>query len=156
MLYTDKEALKKYNAENRIWQGIPGIEVTKGGRIFLTFYSGEKGEEIGNYVILIKSDNGKDFSEPIAAAYKDEYRCFDPCLWIDPLNRLWFTWTCAPEYTVYGVICDNPDADELKWSSVRKIGKGVMMNKPTILSNGEWMFPIALWKKGLSPTPLSD
>ena len=40
MLITDKNELKKYTTEHRIWQGIPSIEVTKGGRIFSTFYSG--------------------------------------------------------------------------------------------------------------------
>lgn len=145
MFYTDSDKLKKYTAENRLWQGIPGIEVTKKGRIFLTFFSGGIKEEIGNYVVLIKSDDGKSFSEPIAVAYEDGRRCYDPCLWIDPLNRLWFIWAYAPEHAVYGVVCDNPDADSLEWSKVKKIGNDVMINKPTVLKNGEWLFPIAVW-----------
>ena len=94
MLITDKELLKQYTTENRIWQGIPSIETTKKGRIFLTFYSGGTRENYGNYVMLIKSDDdGKTFSEPIAVAYKDaDHRCYDPVLWIDPLGRLWFIW----------------------------------------------------------------
>ena len=55
MLITDKELLKKYTTENRIWQGIPSIETTKNGRIFLTFYSGGTREQYGNYVLLIIS-----------------------------------------------------------------------------------------------------
>ena len=145
MFYTDSDKLKKYTAEKRLWQGIPGIEVTKKGRIFLTFFSGGIKEEIGNYVVLIKSDDGKSFSEPIAVAYEDGRRCYDPCLWIDPLNRLWFIWAYAPEHAVYGVVCDNPDADSLEWSKVKKIGNDVMINKPTVLKNGEWLFPIAVW-----------
>ena len=50
MLITDKKELEKYTTEKRFWQGIPGIEVTKKGRIFSTFYSGEIDEEVGNYV----------------------------------------------------------------------------------------------------------
>ena len=34
---------------------------------------------------------------------------------------------------------------------VRKIGKDIMMNKPTVLSTGEWLFPMAVWRKGLCP-----
>lgn len=129
-----------------MWQGIPGIEVTRGGRIFSTFYSGGTKEDVNNFVVLLKSDNGKDFGEPmIAAAFKEAYRCYDPCLWIDPLNRLWFTWACAPEPAVYAVICGDPDADELCWSEEMKIGKDVMMNKPTVLTTGEWLFPISVW-----------
>lgn len=153
MLITDKEKLKKYTAENRIWQGISSIEVTKKGRIFVTFYSGYIKEHFGNYVLLIKSDDdGKTFSDPIAVAYKDEnHRCYDPVLWIDPLGRLWFIWALLPANGVYASVCDDPDADELVWSTPRKIGNDVMMCRPTVLSTGEWLFPIAVWRRGLVP-----
>lgn len=147
MFYTNQEILSKYSTEYRIWQGIPSIEVTKKGRIFLTFYSGGTDEEIGNYAVLLKSDSGCDFSEPIAVAIEEGHRCYDPCLWIDPLDRLWFTWACAPDHAVYGVVCENPDADILEWGSVQKIGNDVMMNKPIVKSNREWLFPIAVWER---------
>lgn len=153
MLITDKEQLKKYTTENRIWQGISSIEVTHKGRIFVTFYSGNVKEHYGNFVLLIKSDDdGKTFSEPVAVAYKDEdHRCYDPVLWIDPLGRLWFIWALMPANGVYASICDNPDADELVFSEPRKIGNDVMMCRPTVLSTGEWLFPIAVWRRGLVP-----
>lgn len=149
MLITNKDGLTKYSAPYRLWQGIPGIEVTKKGRIFLTFYSGGTKEQIGNYVVLLKSDDGVKFSEPIAVAFSPNHRCYDPCLWIDPLGRLWFAWAYAPNHAVYAVVCDDPDADELHWSEEIKIGKDVMMNKPTVLSTGEWLFPIAVWNYGV-------
>ena len=149
MLITDKNKLLKYTDEYRLWQGIPGIEVTKKGRVFLTFYSGGTREEIGNYALLYKSDKGFDFEEPIAVVFSEEHRCYDPCLWIDPLDRLWFIWAYAPEQAVYAAICDDPDADELKWGELFKLGKEVMMNKPTVLSTGEWLFPIAVWNNGV-------
>ncbi|MBR5307735.1 MAG: exo-alpha-sialidase [Clostridia bacterium] len=153
MLITNPLSLKSYTTENRIWQGIPSIEVTEKGRIFLTFYSGGTREDYGNYVMLIKSDDdGKTFSEPIAVAYKDEnHRCYDPALWIDPLGRLWFIWAVMPANGVFASICDNPDADELVFSEPRKIGEDVMMCRPTVLSTGEWLFPIAVWRRGLVP-----
>lgn len=149
MLITDRNKLKKYNTEYRLWQGIPSIAVTPKGRIFLTFYSGGTKEEIGNYVLLIKSDDGKSFGEPIAVAYDEGHRCYDSCLWTDPIGRLWFTWSYAPNHAVYAVICDDPDSEELVWSKERIIGKDVMMNKPTVLSTGEWFFPIAVWNYGI-------
>lgn len=145
MLITDKKELKKYYTQNRVWQGIPGIEITKKGRIFAAFYSGATNEEIGNFVALVKSEDGVNFTEPIAVAYKENYRCYDECVWIDPLGRLWFIWALYPEHAVYGVICDNPDADELEWGEEFLIGHDVMMNKPTVLSTGEWLFPISVW-----------
>ncbi len=151
MLITNKKELQKFSSPYRIWQGIPGIEITKNGRIFSTFYSGGTTEQINNYVVLLKSDDGVNFGEPIAVAFRENYRCYDECIWIDPLGRLWFTWAVAPEHAVYAAICDNPDADELSWGEVRKIGKDVMMNKPTVLSTGEWLFPMAVWRCGLRP-----
>lgn len=151
MFVTNQDELKKYRTEYRLWQGIPSIAVTPGGRIFVTFYSGALTEQIGNYVVLIRSDDdGKTFSEPIAAAFEEAHRCFDPCLWIDPIGRLWFTWAHMPENAVYAVICDHPDADRLVWSKERVIGNEVMMNKPTVLATGEWLFPIAVWKFGVT------
>lgn len=144
MFITDKSSIEKFSEKYRLWQGIPSIEVTQGGRMFLTFYSGGIKEEIGNYVILAKSDDGEHF-EDIVITYKEGFRCYDPCLWIDPLGRLWFTWGVAPDHATWASVCDDPDADKLSWSAPRIIGREVMMNKPTVLSTGEWLFPIAVW-----------
>lgn len=149
MLITDKKQLKKFYSFCRIWQGIPSVEVTGKGRIFSAFYSGGTKEQVGNFAVLVRSDNGTDFGEPIAVAFKEGYRCYDPCLWIDPLDRLWFVWACAPDHAVYATICENPDADELIWGEVFKIGEDVMMNKPTVISTGEWLFPIAVWHRSV-------
>ncbi len=149
MLITGKEKLKHYSAEHRIWQGIPGIEVTKKGRIFATFYSGGIKEELENFSMLVMSDNGTDFSEPVAVAYKPGHRCFDPCIWIDPLGRLWFIWSMMPAHGTYATICENPDAEVLTFSEPKFIGHDIMMNKPTVLSTGEWLFPITVWKEGV-------
>lgn len=145
MLITDKQALARYTVKNHLWLGIPSIEVTRGGRTFLTFYSGGTKEEIGNYCLLIRSDDGEHFSEPIAVCYADGYRCYDPCLWIDPLGRLWFTWSRCPDDGLYAAICDDPDADEIVFGEEFFVGHAVMMNKPTVLTTGEWLFPIAVW-----------
>lgn len=152
MLITQKEALTPFYSPFRVWQGIPGIERTKGGRTFITFYSGNTKETYGNYVLLLKSNSDTDFGEPIAVAKKEEdFRCFDPVLWIDPLNRLWFIWNVMPGEEVYASICEDPDADELVWGEEFYIGRGIMMNKPLVLTSGEWLFPIALWKPDLLP-----
>ena len=155
MLITDPAALGRFSDENRVWQGIPGVAVTGGGRIFVCFYSGGIKEEIGNYAIVIKSDDGgASFSKPIAVAYpEDGFRCYDPCLWIDPLGRLWFFWARMPEHAVFCSVCEDPDADTLSWSAPRVIGHDVMMNKPTVLSTGEWLFPIAVWNSDVRTLP---
>ena len=145
MLITDKNELKKYYTDQRIWQGIPGIEVTKSGRIFSAFYSGGIDEELENFVALLMSDDGVNFGEPIAVVHKLGARCFDECLWIDPRGRLWLFWSQTPNCGTWAVVCDDPDADELKWSDEIFVGHDVMMNKPIVLSSGEWILPIAVW-----------
>ena len=149
MFITNPERLRRFRAENRIWQGIPGIEVTKKGRTFLCFYSGGTKEQIGNYALLVKSEDGVCFSEPIAAAWQEGHRCFDPCLWIDPLGRLWFFWAFCPDDMVYAAICDDPDAEALVWGDPFPIGHNVMLNKPIVTSTGVWLFPLAVWRDGV-------
>ncbi|MGN1048284.1 MAG: exo-alpha-sialidase, partial [Eubacteriales bacterium] len=95
------------------------------------------------------ADRGEGFGEPIAVAFEEAHRCYDSCLWIDPIGRLWFAWSYAPEHAVYAAICNDPDANEIIWSKERIIGKDVMLNKPTVLSTGEWLFPMAVWNYGV-------
>jgi len=149
MIITDKKQLENFSSSKRLWQGIPSIEVTAGGRIFITFYSGGTKEEIGNYSVLITSDDGVNFTDVVAAAYRENYRCYDPCLWIDPLGRLWWTWAQCREDGLYAAICEDPDADEIVFGEPFFVGHNVMMNKPTVLSDGSWAFPIAVWNYGV-------
>ena len=145
MLITDKKRLAQYSDEHRVWQGIPGIVHTKGGRTFISFYSGNVKETYGNFAVLLMSGNEKDFEQIAVVEKEGMFRVFDPVLWIDPLDRLWFIWNVMPGEEVYASICEDPDAEQLQWSEPRVIGRGIMMNKPVVLSTGEWMFPIAIW-----------
>ena len=57
----DKEELL---TKNRIWQGIPGIERTNKGRLYVTWYAGGVTEEPGNVLIVEKSDDdGKTWTD---------------------------------------------------------------------------------------------
>lgn len=148
---TDAQKLRNYHTDKRLWQGIPSIGMSKGGRIFATFYSGGWREDIGNVSFVIMSDDdGVTFTEPILAAVPDaEHRTYDACLWLDPLNRLWYIFNLMPHHSVWASICDDPDADELVWREPRKIGFDIMINKPTVLTTGEWLFPTAVWREGM-------
>lgn len=149
MLYTAD--LGNFSSASRKWQGIPGIEISCGGRLFVVFYSGGATEQLGNYCVLIKSDdNGKSWSEPVAAAYESEdARAYDPCIWIDPLGRLWFFWSVMPSQKVWFSICCDPDSDILSWSEPKSLFGEIMLNKPTVLKSGDWLFPVAVWNKNV-------
>lgn len=148
---TEHKQLRNYYADKRLWQGIPSIGISKGGRIFATFYSGGWCEDIGNTSFVIMSDDdGVTFSEPVTAVVPEEgHRTYDACFWLDPFDRLWYIFNLMPHHSVWATICDDPDADELVWSEPREIGFDIMINKPTALSTGEWLFPAAVWREGI-------
>ena len=153
MFITSPEHLKQYASPHRLWQGIPSIERTRGGRIFVSFYSGMDTERNGNSGVLVMSDDGgKTFSEPIAVAdMGQEERAYDCCLWIDPTGRLWFIWSVMPNNRIECARCADPDATPPVWEPVRTPDCwDVMLNKPIVTAKGDWLFPCAVWKNGLT------
>ena len=148
----------EYSASERKWQGIPAIEYTKKGCMFVSFYSGGYTEQSGNFVILIKSDDdGTAFSAPILAVAPPtpDVRCFDQCLWIDPYGKLWLFWAQSFGYMdgrigVWASVCDDADAKYPRFSSPKRIANGIMMNKPTVLSSGEWILTCGIYE-GITP-----
>ena len=144
---------EQYVDGNRRWQGIPGIERTAGGRLWATWYSGGEGEGPLNYVALVSSDDdGESWTPPrLIVDPVDPIRGFDPCLWTDPSGRLWLFWAqTAGRWDgrggVWSMTTAAPDADKPAWTAPRRIADGVMLNKPTVLENGEWLLPISGWR----------
>jgi len=144
----------EYTAVARLWQGIPGIERTTGGRLYAVWYSGGDGEGPENYVVVIASDDiGISWSEPkVVIDPPREVRAYDPVLWHDPLGRLWLFWAQSYGWFdgrsgTWALRCDNPDSDTLSWTEPRRLQNGIMMNKPTVLSTGEWLLPSAVWNR---------
>lgn len=143
----------------RTWQGIPGIERTAQGRVFVSWFTGgPKEPSPDNTVVLSRSDDsGKTFSAPEAMAWpgSDGTRCFDPTLWIDPKGRLWYIFNRGNKDTakhdVWARICDDPDSTVPVWGAEFRVGYDVpfafRMNKVTVLSTGEWLMPVTLAEK---------
>lgn len=78
--------LPKHMTALRQFQGIPGIEITPGGRLWGTWYSGGIEEGPDNFVLIVSSiDGGKSWSEPVAVVDPPgNIRAYDPTLWIGP------------------------------------------------------------------------
>ena len=148
---------EKHLTKSREFQGIPGIERTPGGRLWGTWYSGGTGEGPDNFVVLVTSDDdGITWSEPVAVVdAPGNERCFDPALWIAPDGVMrWFwahTWSPADGTITNGCDgvwyseCSDCESASPEWSEPVRFANGVMMNKPTAMSNGEWAYPTALW-----------
>ncbi len=93
VLYPDEKLLS-----DRIQSfiGCPSIAVTKGGRIFLGYYYGGLREpHMDNCNILIKSDDGVNWSAPVLAIPSNKdmlIHALDIQLWIAPDGALYVFW----------------------------------------------------------------
>ena len=136
-------------------QGVPAIERTAKGRLWASWYTGKgkRGvESSSSYVVLATSvDEGQSWKETLALQAPRLCHTYDPCLWIDPTGRLWFFWAQSAglqdgRMGVWAMITSNADAEQPQWAEPRRIANGVMLNKPTVLKNGDWLLPVGLWR----------
>lgn len=142
----------EYAHAARKWQGIPSIEAAPAGRLWATWYGGPAGEgEPGNHQTLVTSDDGgRTWSDPVAVFQPeplDKSRCGDGHLWLDPQGRLWwivnrFQSGDPMPRTSWAFINSRPDDAQPQWSEPVLLGPGVGLNKPTVLSTGEWLTPL--------------
>ena len=152
---------ERFQDSYRRWQGIPSIEVSPKGRIFVNFYTGQDAEVGGNIMVLcVSDDHGESFRSCATVVEHPDQRCriYDPNLWFDPLGRLWMSYTQAKGFNdgrsgVWITICEDADAETLVWSEPRRIANGIMMNKPLVTSDGSWLFPCAIWRDGSGSVP---
>ena len=143
---------EKYADSARIFQGIPSIERAPGGRLWAAWYGGGAGEGPYNYCMLVTSgDDGATWSSlKMVIDPEEDVRAFDECLWVDPQGCLWFFWMQGwslwdGRSGVWAIVTENPDDENPTWSAPRRLCNGIMMNKPTVLSTGEWLLPVAIW-----------
>lgn len=145
----------EYWEKSRKWQGIPGIERAPNGRLWATWYTGGRTEDENNHVVLVTSiDDGLTWTEPlIVIDPPGDIRASDPVLWHDPKGQLWLFWMqtahCNMTFDgrggVWAITCTESGSPSPSWSAPRRIANGIMMNKPTVLSTGEWLLPCAVW-----------
>lgn len=132
-------------------QGVPGIERTAKGRLWSLY--GRDVESTRTFQILRKSDNdGQKWSDvKLMILPPRAVRTMSPSLWIDPKGRMWLFWGQSfgiqdGRYGIFAIMTDDPDAEDPIWSEPRRLGDGVMLNKPTVLSNGAWLLTSSIWK----------
>lgn len=146
--------LPKYGLDKLDYGMTIGIERTPNGRLWACWVAG--GDSPKAYFVLASSDDdGETWSPPrlVVDAHSPnlplDRSVLVGNLWTDPLGRLWLIFDQSMDMFdgragVWATVCENPDADEPAWSAPRRIWHGVTLNKPTVLSTGEWMLPISL------------
>ena len=132
-------------------QGVPGIERTAKGRLWMIY--GRDVESSRNYQVLKYSDDDAQSWTEIKLMIMPQkgVRAMSPALWIDPQQRLWVFWGQSfglqdGRYGIWAIATDDPDAENPTWSAPRRLGDGIMLNKPTVLSNGDWLLTSSIWK----------
>jgi hypothetical protein len=131
-----------------------GIERTPKGRLWACWVAGGDSSK-AFFVLATSDDDGETWSKPrvvVDAHSKNlpmDRSILVGNLWSDPRGRLWLIFDQSMDMFdgragVWAAVCDNPDADQPAWSVPRRLWHGVTLNKPTVLSTGEWMLPISL------------
>ncbi|MCA9268890.1 MAG: exo-alpha-sialidase, partial [Planctomycetales bacterium] len=131
-----------------------GLERTPGGRLWACWVAGGDSPK-AFFVLATSDDDGETWSKPrlVVDAHDSnlpaERSVLVGNLWTDPLGRLWLIFDQSMDMFdgragVWMAMCENPDAANPTWSRPSRIWHGVTLNKPTVLSNGEWMLPISL------------
>ncbi len=131
-----------------------GIERTPGGRLWACWVAGGDSPD-AFFVLATSDDDGETWSSPRVVLDSHDPQLPEKRsilvgnLWTDPKGRLWLFFDQSMDMFdgragVWATVCENPDADAPTWSEPRRIWHGVTLNKPTVLSTGEWMLPISL------------
>lgn len=147
------QAGPEYADQVRMFQGIPSLERSPGGRLWATWYGGGVTEDQHNFILLVTSgDDGHSWSGLKLVIDPDRdgpVRAFDPCPWLDPQGRLWLFWAQRGGGLPYlfAMTTADPDHEQPTWSQPRLIGEGIMMCKPTVVSQGAWLLPTAIWQR---------
>lgn len=150
--------LPEYDYEKLDYGMTIGIERTPAGRLWACWVAGGDSPE-AFFVLATSDDDGQTWSKPrvvVDAHAEDlprERSILVGNLWTDPLGRLWLIFDQSMDMFdgragVWASVCENPDAAQPEWSAPKRIWHGVTLNKPTVLSNDEWMLPISLDQRG--------
>lgn len=150
--------LPKYDYDKLDYGMTIGIERTPKGRLWACWVAG--GDSPKAFFLLATSDDdGSTWSKPrmVLDAHSPnlpmDRSVLVGNLWTDPTGRLWLFFDQSMgmfdgRAGVWATVCEDPDGEAPSWSPPRRIWHGVMLNKPTVLSTGEWLAPASLDQRG--------
>ena len=99
-------------------------------------------------ILMRSDDDGNSWKGPeliIDSVPEAKLRAIDIQLWLAPDHKMWVFWCERDDHflnsderhlSTCAVICDDPDADKLKWSEPKRITIGFLRCQPTVLSDG--------------------
>ena len=156
MSCSTSEEDKDHDLTTRKFQGIPSLAISPGGRLWATWYAGKTpDEDENNYIVVASSgDKGASWTEKLIIDPDGDgpVRAFDPEIWLDPRGKLWLFWAetighDGANAKLWAKTNKQPNKEDAEWSDPIPITAGVMMCKPTVLSNDEWLLPVSTWRE---------
>ncbi len=154
--------LPRYDYDRLDYGMTIGLERTPKGRLWACWVAGGDSPK-AFFVLATSDDDGETWSKPRlvvdahAASLPMDRSVLVGNLWTDPGGRLWLFFDQSMDMFdgragVWASVCDDPDAGAPAWSPPRRIWHGVMLNKPVVLSGGEWILPVSLdQRNGFGP-----
>jgi len=155
-LIPNPNSTEDYARAKRTCTGVPSLAVSRGGRLWVAWYSGKTPGEIiercpHSYTVLSTSgDGGKTWKEVLAIDPDGPgpLKAYDPRPWIDPDGKLWLIWHHASVREAWAITADDAESENPAWSQPRWIAKGVILNQPIVLASGEWLLSVCDRKTG--------
>jgi len=149
-LIPNPNSTEHYARTSRTCTGVPSMAVSRGGRLWAAWYSGKTPGEIiercphAYTVVSTSGDGGRTWKEVLAIDpdAAGPLKAYDPQPWVDPNGRLWVFWHQPGGQQAWAITADDADREDPTWSQPRRITSGIMMNKPAILSSGDWLFAV--------------
>ncbi|MCO5239417.1 MAG: glycoside hydrolase [Chitinophagaceae bacterium] len=154
--------LPKYDYNTQHYVMSLTIERTTGGRLWAAWIG--ECDCANSYLLAATSDdNGETWSKPrlvIDARSQSipiQRTVIIGNFWTDPLGRLWLFFDQTMNAFdgrsgLWSIVCENPDDESPIWSEPKRISHGSMLNKPVVLSSGEWLLPsYLLQNNGFGP-----
>jgi sialidase-1 len=149
----------RYGSDQLDYGMTVGVERTRGGRLWASWIGGGDNEK-AFLVLATSDDDGSTWSaprlviDPHDASLPMARSVISGVPWLDPNGRLWLFFSQSMGYYdgrmgIWAACCDDPDANTPTWTKPERLWHGFALNKPTVLSNGEWILPAALWPREL-------
>jgi predicted neuraminidase len=157
----------EYADRVRVGNMMIGVERTPRGRLWACWV-GNGDSPNGFFMLATSDDDGEKWSKPHVVIdptdppNAPQRRALVGNLWIDPRGRLWCFFDQSLGYFDgrggnWFIRCDDPDAVEPTWTKPVRFANGCTLNKPTVLSNGDWLLPVSLWTRDrIGPAVLRD
>ncbi|MDR1122030.1 MAG: glycoside hydrolase, partial [Dysgonamonadaceae bacterium] len=150
--------LPQYDYDTQDYVMSLSIERTPKGRIWAAWIGGCDCPE-AFLLAATSDDNGETWSKPRlvidgrSSSLAVSRTVIIGSFWTDPLGRLWLFFDQTMNHFdgrsgLWATVCENPDAETPVWSTPKRIWHGSMLNKPIVLSSGEWLLPSYLLQNG--------